>query len=282
MKLGTYLKDKREKAGITLKEMQEKSGLRKDIIHIIEAGDLNALPEPRHAQFLIQQYADAVGLDHDKLKERFASDFPDDGDLNEKRRSHPDDEEYKYFKRTIIGFLGIILGLFIIWMILLQVGSEADVFEEKPIYDFDEKTAASKEPEENSEEEKDTADESSTEEATEEDEGESDDSQSTSDYTFNSSDDATFYYDIKVSSPLVIGLSGESPSWVTLTDDAGNNYAYETLSEGEFEISEEANVLYLTLGDATNFNVEIDGERLQNPKQGDAVTIYYEFNLIKE
>ncbi|MHC0552637.1 hypothetical protein [Salinicoccus sp. CNSTN-B1] len=87
-------------------------------------------------------------------------------------------------------------------MILLQVGSEADVFEEKPIYDFDEKTAASKEPEENSEEEKDTADESSTEEATEEDEGESDDSQSTSDYTFNSSDGATFYYDIKVSSPL--------------------------------------------------------------------------------
>ncbi|MHC0552638.1 helix-turn-helix domain-containing protein [Salinicoccus sp. CNSTN-B1] len=67
--------------------MQEKSGLRKDIIHIIEAGDLNALPEPRHAQFLIQQYADAVGLDHDKLKERFASDFPDDGDLNEKEEA---------------------------------------------------------------------------------------------------------------------------------------------------------------------------------------------------
>ncbi len=45
MKLGAYLKNKREQSGITLKEMQEKSGLRKDIIRTIEAGDLKALPE---------------------------------------------------------------------------------------------------------------------------------------------------------------------------------------------------------------------------------------------
>ncbi|WP_434121483.1 helix-turn-helix domain-containing protein [Salinicoccus roseus] len=275
MKLGAYLKNKREQSGITLKEMQEKSGLRKDIIRMIEAGDLKALPEPRHAPFLLRQYTEAVGLDYDGLSERFSDEIPEESP-NERKRQQSVDGDYQYFKKVLVGFLIMVGVLFAGWMVLLQIGSETDMFEEKPIYEVDEDAVASSE---DSEEEGAPAEtvEEPTDEPTEEPT-----SEPVTDYAFSGADGSTFYYDLRVEPPLTISLSGDSPSWVSLTDDADNTYAYESLTEGEYEISPDADILYLTLGDATDFEVSIDGEPLENPRQGDSVTVYYEFNLIKE
>ncbi|MCG1008747.1 helix-turn-helix domain-containing protein [Salinicoccus sp. ID82-1] len=273
MKLGAYLKNKREQSGITLKEMQEKSGIRKEIIRLIESDDLGALPEPAHAPFLLQQYTRAVGLDSNAIMERYADALPDDN-LNERKRHQSQNEDYQYFKKVLISFLVLVGVLFVGWMVLLQVGAQTDLFEKKPIYSVkedlivqpDESETASSEPAEQTVE-------APTEEPTE---------APATDYSYSGSEGSTFYYDLHVVEPLVISLAGEDTSWVTLTDDAGNTYAYENLTEGEFEISPEASIVYLTLGDSTGFNVRIDGEPLENPEAGSAVTVYYEFNLVKE
>lgn len=274
MKLGAYLKDKREKSGITLKEIQEKSGIRKSIIKTIEAGDFSQLPDSRHAKYLIRQYTDALGADGDALIEKHADEFPD-ATVEGKKRHQSDNEDYKYMKKVLISFFVMIAVLFTGWMILLQIGSDADIFEQKPVYDVGD--VSIEESEDTSEEEstEEAPEESTEEESTEEDAG-------NAEFSFTGSDAGTLYYDIQTSGPLTLSLSGSSASWVTLSDDAGNTYAYEELSEGEFEISEEADILYLTLGNATDMSVMVDGETLDESQKPDAVTVYYQFNLEKE
>ncbi|WP_246153075.1 RodZ domain-containing protein [Salinicoccus hispanicus] len=267
------MKNKREQSGITLKEMQEKSGIRKDIIRLIEMGDLNALPEPAHAAFLLQQYTRAVGLDSDAIMERYADELPDEN-VNERKRNQSQNEDYQYFKKVLISFLVLISVLFVGWMVLLQVGAQTDLFEKKPIYDVEEELITP--PEESEEESSETA------EQTEEPPTEEPEEAPATDYSYGGSEGSTFYYDLHVVEPLVISLAGENESWVTLTDDAGNTYAYENLTEGEYEVSPEASIVYLTLGNSTGINVLIDGKPLDNPDAGNAVTVYYEFNLIKE
>ncbi|GAB3070107.1 helix-turn-helix domain-containing protein [Salinicoccus sesuvii] len=273
MKLGAYLKNKREQSGITLKEMQEKSGIRKEIIKRIESGDLNTLPEPAHASFLLQQYTRAVGLDPEAVMERYADEIPYEN-ATERKRNQLQDEDYQYFRKVLIGFVVLIGILFVGWMILLQVGAQADLFEKKPIYDMEEAIVSSpEESEETSLDIEEETEEPPTEETTE--------APATS-YSFSGSEGSTLYYELQVVEPLIISLSGENASWVTLTDDVGNTYAYENLTEGEYEISSEASIVYLTLGNSAGFDISIDDEPLENPEAGNAVTVYYEFNLIKE
>ncbi|WP_017548561.1 helix-turn-helix domain-containing protein [Salinicoccus carnicancri] len=274
MKLGTYLKDKREKSGITLKEMQERSGIRKDIIKQLETGDFNNLPDPRHARFLIRQYTVAIGLDGEALMEKHADEFADEA-VESKKRQQNDNEDYQYLKKVLISFMIMIAVLFVGWMILLQIGSQAEIFDQKPVYDVGQTEIN----EEETADEEQTGETAQTEEDTEEETAEE---PSGADYSFTGSDGNTLFYDINADGPVTISLEGENASWVTLTDDAGNTYAYEELTEGEYEISEEANILYLTLGNAPGFNVEIDGETLDDSQSGDAVTVYYQFNIVKE
>ncbi|WP_020008627.1 helix-turn-helix domain-containing protein [Salinicoccus albus] len=274
MKLGAYLKEKRENSGITLKEIQEKSGIRKSIIKTIEADDFSRLPDPRHTKYLIGQYADTLGLDGNALIEKHADEFPD-YTVEGKKRHQSGNEDYKYLKKVLISFLVMIGVLFTGWMILLQIGSEADIFEQKPVYDVSD--VSIEESEEASEEEstEETPEESTEEASTEEAAG-------NTEFSFTGSEGNTLYYDIQTDGPFTLSLSGGSASWVTLSDDAGNTYAYEELSEGEFDIAEEANILYLTLGNSTDFSVMVDGETLDDAQKPDAVTVYYQFNIEKE
>jgi len=272
MKLGAYLKDRREKSGITLKEMQEKSGIRKDIIKRLETGDFNNLPDPKHARFLVSQYTEAIGLDGRALMEKHADEFTEDV-VESKKRMQNDNEDYQYLKKVLISFMIMVAVLFIGWMILLQIGSQAEIFNQKPVYDVGQTEIS----------EEKTAEEEQTEETTQNEEEEpSSEEPSGADYSFTGSDGNTLFYDINTDGPLTISLEGENASWVTLTDDAGNTYAYEELTEGEYEIAEEANILYLTLGNAPGFNVGIDGETLDDSQSKDAVTVYYQFNIAKE
>lgn len=274
MKLGPYLRDKREKEGITLKEMQEKSGIRKDIIKTIEAGDFSKLPNPRYASLLIEKYAKVLRLDSDALLERFSDELKYERDTSGKKRKQSDNEDYQYLRKVFISFFVMILALFVVWMILLQVGSEADVFERTAIYD----TADVEEDEDAdpSTEEEETAEEEDTPEEAEEEEPEPQ-----VDIDFVGTESDTLFYQINSSEALTFTLDGNN-SWVSFTDDVGNTYAYEELETGEYEIDSEAEELYLTLGNSQEFEITINGEMLENNQVDDAITVYYQFNIETE
>lgn len=281
MKLGAYLRDKREKAGVTLKEMQEKSGIRKSIIRTIETGDFSKLPEPNHVYFLIEKYAKVMGLDADYLFSRFSDDLPEENEQS-KKRQQSQNEDFKYLRKVLVGFGTMIGILFVLWLILLQVGSETDMFESTPIYEstaFDIESYSAEE-EETSDSGEETDEQAEEEEESEEEESESE-SESTADISYVGMNNNTLFYDVSVNGDFEVTLSGAN-SWVSLSDDAGNTYAYEELSEGEFNIDENASTLYLTIGNAPEQELTVGGETVSSSESTDAITVHYEFNIVRE
>lgn len=284
MKLGAYLRDKREKSGVTLKEMQEKSGIRKSIIRTIEKGDFSKLPEPNHVYFLIEKYAKVMGLDSDYLFSRFSDDLPEENEQS-KKRQQSQNEDFKYLRKVLIGFGTMIGILFVLWLILLQVGSETDMFESTPIYEstaFDIESYSAEEESSDSGEEAEVTGEETDEQAEEEEsEEEESESESTADISYVGMNNNTLFYDVSVNDDFEVTLSGAN-SWVSLSDDAGNTYAYEELSEGEFNIDENASTLYLTIGNAPEQELTVGGQTVSSSESTDAITVHYEFNIVRE
>ena len=70
--IGAKLRDFREKESICLDKVAVVTMIRRDLLHAIEEGQLDQLPEPVYTQGLIKRYAEAMGLDGAE----FANIFP--------------------------------------------------------------------------------------------------------------------------------------------------------------------------------------------------------------
>lgn len=281
MKLGTYLQNKREKSGITLKEMERGSGIKRSVLQIIEAGDLTLLPEPKHTRFLIRKYADFLNLDAEQLLERFQDEIPDSKTDNQKR-NQKSNQDLQYLKKVLIGFIMMILVLFAVWLVLLQIGSQGDIFETKRIYETENEVTdltADKEEEEETPEESPAEEEA--EEPAEEPEEEAAEEPETS-VNFVNREGNTLVYNVTAPEELTLELTGNESSWVSLTDDLDNNYLYEESDGGTFDIDPEAAVVNLALGNSTSFDISLNGTSVDNSQRGDTVTVYYQFNITRE
>ena len=221
-----------------------------------------------------------MGLDADYLFSRFSDDLPEENEQS-KKRQQSQNEDFKYLRKVLVGFGTMIGILFVLWLILLQVGSETDMFESIPIYEstaFDIESYSAEEETSDSGEETDK--QAEEEEESEEEESESE-SESTADISYVGMNNNTLFYDVSVNGDFEVTLSGAN-SWVSLSDDAGNTYAYEELSEGEFNIDENASTLYLTIGNAPEQELTVGGETVSSSESTDAITVHYEFNIVRE
>src|SRR5699024_3091671 len=255
MKLGTYLQNKREKSGITLKEMERGSGIKRSVLQIIEAGDLTLLPEPKHTRFLIRKYADFLNLDAEQLLERFQDEIPDTRTDNQKR-NQKFNQDLQYLKKVLFGFITMILVLFAVWLVLLQIGSQGDIFETKRIYETENEVTdltADKEAEEEAPEESPAEEAEEPAEEAEEAEEEAAEEPEAS-VNFVNREGNTLVYNVTAPEELTLELSGNESSWVSLTDDLDNNYLYEESDGGTFDIDPEATVVNLALGNSTSFD----------------------------
>ncbi|MEA5553526.1 RodZ domain-containing protein [Anabaena cylindrica UHCC 0172] len=70
--LGNQLASLRQEQGLSLDEIVVMTKISRRLLHAIETGNLNDLPEPVYVQGLIRQFADALGLKGTEL----ASNFP--------------------------------------------------------------------------------------------------------------------------------------------------------------------------------------------------------------
>lgn len=279
MKLGTYLQNKREKSGITLKEMERGSGIKRSVIQIIEAGDLSQLPEPKHARFLIRKYADFLNMDAEQTLERFEDEIPSAASGNQKR-NQKSNQDLQYLKKVLLGFMTMIVVLFAVWLVLLQIGSQGDIFETKRIYETDEEvTEAVQEDEEAEPEEEEQPAEGEAEKSAETAEEEPEPS---AEVSFVNREGNTLIYNVTAPEELTLELTGDESSWVSLTDNLENNYLYEESEGGSFDIDPEASVLNLALGNSTSFDISLNGEAVDNSQRGNTVTIYYQFNITRE
>lgn len=284
MKLGTYLQNKREKSGITLKEMERGSGIKRSVIQIIEAGDLTQLPEPKHARFLIRKYADFLNMDAEQTLERFEDEIPGAGTGSQKR-NQKSNQDFQYLKKVLLGFITMIVVLFAVWLVLLQIGSEGDIFETKRVYETDEAVTESVAEEEEpapEEEEQPAEDEAEEPAETAEEPAAEEEPEPTAEVNFVNREGNTLIYNVTAPEELTIELTGDESSWVSLTDNLENNYLYEESDGGSFDIDPEATVVNLALGNSTSFDISLNGAGIDNSQRGDTVTVYYQFNITRE
>lgn len=283
MKLGTYLQNKREKSGITLKEMERGSGIKRSVIQIIEVGDLTQLPEPKHARFLIRKYADFLNMDAEQTLERFEDEIPDAGTGSQKR-NQKSNQDFQYLKKVLLGFITMIVVLFAAWLVLLQIGSQGDIFETKRVYETDEAVTESVAEEEPAPEEEEQPAEDEAEEPAEtaEEPAAEEEPEPTAEVNFVNREGNTLIYNVTAPEELTIELTGDESSWVSLTDNLENNYLYEESDGGSFDIDPEATVVNLALGNSTSFDISLNGAGIDNSQRGDTVTVYYQFNITRE
>lgn len=277
MKLGTYLQNKREKSGITLKEMERGSGIKRSVIQIIEAGDLTQLPEPKHARFLIRKYADFLNMDAEQTMERFEDEIPAAASGSQKR-IQKSNQDFQYLKKVLVGFITLIVVLFAVWLVLLQIGSQGEIFETKRIYETSEEVTDTVEEEEEAPAEEETA-ESEGEETAETAE---ETPEPTAEVNFVNREGNTLIYNVTAPEELTLELSGDESSWVSLTDNLENNYLYEESDGGTFNIDPQATVVNLALGNSTSFDISLNGVGIDNSQRGNTVTVYYQFNITRE
>lgn len=285
MKLGTYLQNKREKSGITLKEMERGSGIKRSVIQIIEAGDLTQLPEPKHARFLIRKYADFLNMDAEQTLERFEDEIPAAASGSQKR-IQKSNQDFQYLKKVLLGFITMIVVLFAVWLVLLQIGSQGDIFETKRVYESAEEVTDTVEEDEVAAPEEEEAAEGETEaeepaETTEEDAAEKE-PEPTAEVSFVNREGNTLIYNVTAPEELTLELTGDESSWVSLTDDLENSYLYEESDGGTFDIDPKATVVNLALGNSTSFDISLNGTGIDNSQRGDTVTVYYQFNITRE
>ncbi|HHY74712.1 MAG TPA: helix-turn-helix domain-containing protein [Bacillus bacterium] len=74
--LGKRLEEARLLKNLTLDELQEITKIQKRYLQAIEAGNYDILPGKFYARAFIKQYAEAVGLDPEKIFDEFASEVP--------------------------------------------------------------------------------------------------------------------------------------------------------------------------------------------------------------
>ncbi len=74
--LGKRLVEARKQKNLTLDELQAMTKIQKRYLQAIEDGNLDILPGKFYARAFIKQYAEAVGLDPERLFDEYASEIP--------------------------------------------------------------------------------------------------------------------------------------------------------------------------------------------------------------
>lgn len=74
--LGETLKHTREEKNLSLEELQGTTKIQKRYLQAIEKGDFDQLPGQFYARAFIKNYAEALGLDPDRLFEEYSEEIP--------------------------------------------------------------------------------------------------------------------------------------------------------------------------------------------------------------
>lgn len=75
--LGKELKNTREEKSLSLDDIQASTKIQKHYLQAIEKGDYEQLPGSFYTRAFIKNYAEALGLDPDRLFEEYAEDIPE-------------------------------------------------------------------------------------------------------------------------------------------------------------------------------------------------------------
>lgn len=284
--IGQILRTKRESLGMTLIDLEKKVRIQKKYIEMIEKNEFDRLPNPDYTRGFIEKYAKAVNLNGEQLLKEHQNELParklsakeaSDQIKNAQSVQNKDTSVQK----LLAWLLGIIVTLFLIWLIFSQFiftdknneWQAEDVNKSRNVK-VEKKTVETPVAKGDSKKDKDskTVDKAKETPKTVE----------PTKLTYKNFDGANLAYEIETKDQIELKIDSKVPTWVQVYDDKKKNYAYKEMKKEAMKIDKEAKSISLISGNSTAMEVYINDKKVTVPKEAEnLITRTYFFKVIK-
>lgn len=278
MGIGERLKEAREEQGMSLETLTEQTKIQKRYLLAIENGDFHVLPGTFYARAFIKEYALAIGLDPEELLNEHKDELPSSGSeqvaapysrmQRTRKRNEPKNTAVFSFIPTVIVVLLIVGVLFVAWT-LSQNSSDQNGGDDPEDPRSDSLIRNPDQNQEDEEEEDESTDDKTTEPVEDEEEVEV-----VEEHTFETTEtgsgsrpESTLTF-TSGTSDVQVEISTEDETWLSIRDDTDSISIDQLLSNAdsplELDLSN-AGQLYLSIGNASNVSITINGEEMEFP-----------------
>ncbi|WP_414043298.1 RodZ domain-containing protein [Macrococcus sp. EM39E] len=282
--IGQILRSKRESLGMTLIDLEKKVRIQKKYIDMIEKNEFNQLPNPDYTRGFIEKYAKAVNLNAEQLLKEHHKELPTrklsakEASEQIKNAQTPQSTDNSV-QKLLAWLLGIIVTLFLIWLIFTQfiftdkesewhaedLNKSRDVKVEKKV---EEKTVASKNVDNKKSDKTETKEKAKPVEPLK--------------LTYKNFDGANLAYEVSTKDQIELKIDSKISTWVQVYDDKKKNYAYKEMKKGSMKIDKNAKSISLISGNSTAMDVYINNKKVTVPKEAEnLITRTYFFKVIK-
>jgi cytoskeletal protein RodZ len=293
--LGQHLKQAREERNISLEELQRITKIQKRYLQNVEEGNFDALPGIFYARAFVKQYAEAVGLDSERVFEEFKNELPSakkeaiPEQLSRVKRARAevntkDSKFLQLFPKILVTV--ILIGIaFTVWKVS-QTNPPADQVEEKP------ETETGAEVEENTENPLQTATSDSEEEESVNEEEETTEVEEeviepVQQFELVESSGRRFTYKLSNTNQFIVEVSTTGETWLDLRNGKNKKFFSGMLNiKAEDQIPDRASYDYtneteafVKLGKAMDSILMINGQKVElpaEPKDVQEITIIFE------
>ena len=130
-RIGAALKEERERQGLTLEDLEERTKIRKRYLRALENEDWDIIPAPSYVRGFLRTYAEALGLDSEDMVDAYREEFEvahsPRGGLGETVLTEyrgPERQRGRFNRRWLIG--GLVAGLVALLLVLGIWGGSDD------------------------------------------------------------------------------------------------------------------------------------------------------------
>ena len=130
--LGEKLKAARENMGLSLREVEEATKIRKKYLQALENEEFDVIPGKTYAKGFLKIYAKFLNLDHEEILEEFENIFTPPAEENENDISQPLQAEQIFLRKNksfkfIAAVIGILVLLFAVNLYLNNIWGDSNI-----------------------------------------------------------------------------------------------------------------------------------------------------------
>ncbi|NLO88948.1 MAG: helix-turn-helix domain-containing protein [Clostridia bacterium] len=130
--LGEKLKAARESMGLSLREVEEATKIRKKYLQALEKEEFDVIPGKTYAKGFLKIYAKFLNLDHEEILEEFENIFTPSEEEKELEITKPIQAEQIFLRKSkpfkyIAAVIGILVLLFAVNLFMSNIGGDSNI-----------------------------------------------------------------------------------------------------------------------------------------------------------
>ncbi|TYR77459.1 helix-turn-helix domain-containing protein [Rossellomorea vietnamensis] len=280
--LGTRLREAREANGYSLDDLQNMTKIQKRYLMGIEEGNYEMMPGKFYVRAFIKQYAEAVGLDPERIFEEYPNDIPvtNAGDLPELSRvqsrkpvSESSSKVLNIIPKILVA-LFVIGAVFVVWYLLPNTFGNDNAGtgnDQEESVDYSESPEV-QQPEDEDEETAESGDSAgSSEEGTDSEENEENEEdaeepaeQPSQEITVAKVSGKETTYDLKNAENFNLNIAASGDTWIGVYNSKDEQLFSQMMKNGDsesFDLSEDGEA-FIIVGNAPAATIKVNDEQI--------------------